>query len=390
VTQQRPTILVVDDTPANIDVVKEILYPDYHVQAAINGEAALDLISRGTPDLILLDVMMPGIDGYEVCLRLKNDEQTSSIPVIFLTAMDHVEDEAKGFEIGAADYIMKPVNPTILAARVATHIALNDQRKLLADALEMVTHSINYASRIQRSILPDLDVLSPTMEDFFVLWEPRDVVGGDIYWCDSWGDGLLIILADCTGHGVPGAFLTLLAKGALDKARRAADAGDLQGLISNFHRILQETLGQNFQGGESDDGLELGACYVGQGAESLKFVGAKFDLLIIQDGDATAIRGTRKGLGYRKIPNDQVFDTHEIELNGDPRFYMVSDGIIDQIGGERGRSYGKRRFQENLLSIQDIPMSEQKALIYAALIAYQGSQVRRDDISAIGFRVREG
>ncbi len=387
--QRRHTILVVDDTAANIDVVKAVLAPDYHVQAAINGASALALIARRKPDLILLDVMMPDMDGYEVCRRLKGDEQTSSIPVIFLTAKDHVEDEARGFEIGAADYIMKPVNPIILGARVATHLALSDQRKLLTDALEKVTHSINYASRIQRSILPDLEIIKPTMQDFFVLWEPRDVVGGDVYWCDYWGDGLLVILADCTGHGVPGAFLTLLAKGALDKAKNVASKGDLQGLMSGFHRILQETLGQHHQDGESDDGLELGACYIDLDANVLSFVGARFDLLVIQNGNADVVRGTKTSFGYRGIRADQIYDTHEIKLTNDQRFYLTSDGIVDQIGGERSRSYGKRRFRENLLGIQHLSMPEQQKRIYDAFIEYQGDEVRRDDISVIGFQVRE-
>jgi len=237
--------------------------------------------------------------------------------------------------------------------------------------------------------LPDMEIMKPIMKDFFVLWEPRDVVGGDIYWCDSWGDGLLVILVDCTGHGVPGAFLTLLAKGALDEAKNVASKGNLQGLISDFHRILQETLGQHHQDSEADDGLELGACYIDPNMQRVSFVGAKFDLLIADNGNIDVVKGTRKGLGYRGIPTNQHYDAHEVKLNGDQRFYMTSDGIIDQIGGERSRSYGKKRFKENLLHIQSLPMLEQKERIYSALIDYQGDQMRRDDISAIGFHVKD-
>jgi CheY-like chemotaxis protein len=383
------TILVVDDTPANIDVVKEILFPEYHIQAAINGASALDLIARKKPDLILLDVMMPGMDGYEVCRRLKEDVKTRSIPVIFLTAKDHVEDQARGFEIGAADYIMKPVNPTVLTARIATHIALSDHRKQLTDALEKVTHSINYASRIQRSTLPDLANIEPVMKDFFALWEPRDTVGGDIYWCGKWGDGLLVILADCTGHGVPGAFLTLLANGALDAAKNVVEAGNLEALVSNFHQILQETLGQHQDDGESNDGLDMGACYIPDILKTVIFVGAMFDLIVINDGEIDVIRGTKQGLSYRGIPKDQHYAANKIKLKGSPNFYMTSDGIIDQIGGERRRSYGKKRFRENLLKIQNLPMPEQKERIKDALVSYQGDEIRRDDISVIGFQVRE-
>ena len=126
------TILVVDDTPANIDVVKGVLSEGYFVQAAINGDMALKIVQKKKPDLILLDIMMPGIDGYEVCKRLKSDVTTHDIPVIFLTAKAEVEDETKGLELGAVDYITKPISPPILKARVKTQLEL----KLARDYLE--------------------------------------------------------------------------------------------------------------------------------------------------------------------------------------------------------------------------------------------------------------
>lgn len=128
----QATILVVDDTPNNIAVLTEILRGDYRVLAAINGEQALK-IARGDPppELILLDVMMPGMSGHEVCQRLKAESSTRKIPVIFVTAMNQVEDETQGFALGAVDYITKPVSPPIVKARVKTHLALYDQNREL-------------------------------------------------------------------------------------------------------------------------------------------------------------------------------------------------------------------------------------------------------------------
>ena len=124
----KKRILVVDDTATNIDLVSHILSQSYHVSAAINGEMALKIVKKLPPDLILLDIMMPDMDGYEVCLQLKKNPATSSIPIIFVTAMDQVEDETRGFEMGAADYIQKPISSPVLKARVETHLALADQR----------------------------------------------------------------------------------------------------------------------------------------------------------------------------------------------------------------------------------------------------------------------
>src|SRR4051812_2331284 len=128
----QATILVVDDTPSNIAVLMEILRGDYRILAATSGEQALK-IARGDPppDLILLDVMMPGMSGHEVCERLKADSSTRKIPVIFVTAMNQVDDKTRGFALGAVDYITKPVSPPIVKARVKTHLALYDQNREL-------------------------------------------------------------------------------------------------------------------------------------------------------------------------------------------------------------------------------------------------------------------
>ena len=123
--EYKPSILVVDDTPANLTLMTGLLQDDYQVRAATSGEKALKIaFSDNPPDLILLDIMMPEMDGHEVCRRLKADDKTREIPVIFLTAMSEVEDEEKGLNLGAVDYITKPVSPPIALVRIRSHLAL--------------------------------------------------------------------------------------------------------------------------------------------------------------------------------------------------------------------------------------------------------------------------
>ena len=125
-----PRILIVDDTPANIKVLHNLLREDYVLSVATSGAAALEIaFSDDRPDLVLLDVMMPEMDGHEVCRRFKADPRTRDVPVIFVTSMSEVEDEAKGFALGAVDYISKPIRPPIVEARVATHLELARTRK---------------------------------------------------------------------------------------------------------------------------------------------------------------------------------------------------------------------------------------------------------------------
>ena len=122
----KATILIVDDTPANLALLVDVLKSDYRTIVAINGEKALELaLSANPPDLILLDVMMPGLNGYEVCERLKAKPATSHIPVIFVTAMGEVDDETRGLDLGGVDYVTKPINPAIVKARIRTHLAVS-------------------------------------------------------------------------------------------------------------------------------------------------------------------------------------------------------------------------------------------------------------------------
>ena len=140
-TRITNTVLVVDDAPENIDLLDGVLNKDYKIKAALNGEKALKIAgSENPPDIILLDIEMPGMDGYEVCRRLKADPQTRDIPIIFVTAKSDESDETKGFEIGAVDYITKPFSPPIVQARVKTHLALKMMRQRVEDAFGRHVH----------------------------------------------------------------------------------------------------------------------------------------------------------------------------------------------------------------------------------------------------------
>lgn len=138
----KATILVVDDTPENIDILVGILSSDYKIRVAIDGPKALALAQKSTPDIILLDVMMPGMNGYEVCERLKQDPLTCHIPVIFVTALAETADETQGFALGAVDYITKPVSAPVVQARVKTHLALYDQKRLLEQQVKERTKEL--------------------------------------------------------------------------------------------------------------------------------------------------------------------------------------------------------------------------------------------------------
>jgi len=282
------------------------------------------------------------------------------------------------------------IQPTDDGGVIITYTDITERKKAenrLVNAYDIISGSIDYAARIQRSVLPDEKTFSSRFTDHFIMWEPRDVVGGDIYWNRAWGKGRLVILGDCTGHGVPGAFMTLIATGGLNNALLEVPEGEVANLMQRIHQQVQLTLGQHKDRAESDDGMELGICYFSPDMDELIFVGARFELYQVKSGEVEVIKGTKSGIGYSGIPFDQSFDEHKITEFRDVSFYMSSDGLVDQIGGEKSRMFGKKRFRQLLADINANPMAEQKSAIEHALVNYQGIQRRRDDIAVIGFKI---
>jgi serine phosphatase RsbU (regulator of sigma subunit) len=258
----------------------------------------------------------------------------------------------------------------------------------LTEALDVIASSISYASRIQRAILPESGLFDTILSDYFILWEPRDVVSGDMYWLTRWGEGVLLILGDCTGHGVPGAFVTLIASAALDQAQLDVEPGAVGKLIERTNQLIKNTLKQSERHGESDDGCDLGVCYISAKGTRVTFAGAGISLLSAPPGeDLVETKGDKRGIGYRRVAFDQTYSETVLPVVPGTRFYMSSDGLIDQIGGERRRAFGDARLRSLLDQYRDQPMANQKSLLVAALAEYQGREIRRDDVSLLGFRL---
>jgi putative two-component system response regulator len=190
-----PTVLVVDDSPPVLTLIGELLRGSHRVRVAPTGARALELVRAEPPDLVLLDILMPDLDGYEVCRRLKADPKLSEVPVIFLTALDDIDDEARGLDLGAVDYIAKPIVPALLRARVRTHLQL----KSTADALK--AHSNDLESQVQRRIGEILDTQDVTINLLAALAEARDnETGNHILRTQRYVRALAEVLAENPRH----------------------------------------------------------------------------------------------------------------------------------------------------------------------------------------------
>jgi len=255
----------------------------------------------------------------------------------------------------------------------------------LTEASAQISSSIEYASNIQKSLLPDEKTFRSALGDHFVAWEPKDVVGGDFYWVRDWAGGHLLILGDCTGHGVPGAFMTLIATATLNRSLRETPSGRLDELMSSVNGRIKTVLGENADGSMSDDGMDVGMVFFEDNRDAVWFCGAGISLFAKHAEEINEFKGTRHGVGFNTTSTDQDYNVIKIAMSNFDAFYLVSDGVFDQTGGERGHGYGKRRFKEAVMAADGQDFLEQKASLLGSIRAYQGDHPRRDDMTIIGF-----
>lgn len=265
---------------------------------------------------------------------------------------------------------------------------LKESEQRAASANRLILDSIRYASRIQSAILPPKDVLAGASRDHFLIWEPRDVVGGDFFWFQPAQGGHLVMVGDCTGHGVPGAFMTLITCGLLDRIVQSVPPDEPSRILGELHRGLQVLLGQDRGDGGTDDGLEAAACFISEAERQLVFSGARLSLWRTNGGAVDEIRGDRAGIGYRRFAHDTAFTDVPLELKNGSAFYLATDGLIDQVGGPRRIAFGKKRFAAFIAEHQARPMPEQAEALRRTVAAYQGYESRRDDLTVLGFTPR--
>ena len=385
-------ILIVDDSTENIDILTASL-SNYRKMIALNGERALKLaFGNHPPDLILLDINMPGINGYEVCHILKTHEETSDIPVIFLTSNTDSESIIKGFEMGASDYITKPFNTGELLARVKTQLTLKKSKDDIARLLthiegknRLITSSIEYAKTIQQALLPAREEINRIFPDHFILYQPKDIVSGDFYWGKECEDSILMAAVDCTGHGVPGAFMSILGMSLLKEASSHDRSLNPAEMLDILREKVKHALQQDENMDANKDGMDMALCKLDSSHKHLQYAGAYNPLYLIRDGELKEYKADRQpvAIHYREKP----FTNHSIDLQPGDCFYIFSDGFADQMGGEQERKIMSGKFKQWLLDTHTLPMEQQKEALLDRFNSWKGNTEQTDDILVIGIRV---
>lgn len=260
------------------------------------------------------------------------------------------------------------------------------QKLKIEEKNKEITDSINYAKIIQRSILPDPQEIMKAFPDSFGLYKPKDVVSGDFYWFAKQGDIAMIAAADCTGHGVPGALMSMLGNDKLHAAVGAnlADPGEI---LSFVNEGVKTTLKQDELHKSSQDGMDIALCCFDLKKNMLRYAGANRPLWLIRGGQLTEYKPTKSPIGGSTVGN-QKFIINEIQLKKGDSIYISTDGYADQQGGDKGKKLMSKNLKELLISIQHVPILEQEKVLEEKLRGWQGNFEQVDDILVIGIQVQ--
>lgn len=257
----------------------------------------------------------------------------------------------------------------------------------LEKANRSIGDGIRYAARLQGALLPPMTALDGAVREWTVGWNPLDGVGGDLYWAGKFEGQGVIALMDCTGHGVPGAFMSAVASSVLNRVLNHIGHDDPAKILSNINILMKSALHQDGgEGGYSNDGLDAAVCVIDPATRTLRFAGAGLSLFSVGATGHHQWRGDRFSLGYPDSRADFLFTSHEIAYGADQTFYLYTDGITDQVGGPHGRLIGKRRVHEILEGNAGLGLEAQKDILFERLAEWRGDEHRRDDMTFLAFR----
>jgi phosphoserine phosphatase RsbU/P len=376
---QKKTVLLVDDAPANIQIVNSILKDIYKIRIATSGAKALELAKVAPPpDLILLDVMMPEMDGYEVCTHLKLDPATRDIPVIFLTGQTEVEDETKGFDVGAVDYIHKPFSPAVVKARVHTHLVLRGIREQLAQQLLTIQKELETARQIQLSILPSE---IPNIEglDIAARYIPMTSVAGDFYdfiIVDEKHIGVLV--ADVSGHGMPAALIASMLKIAL--SAQAAHAADPAQVLLGLNQALCGKFQHHF--------VTAAYLYFDVQKGTVTYAGAGHPPLLLSGGPEGVRSIEENGLFLGKF-SFATYTSVVLPLKAGDRVLLYTDGIPETTN-PAGIEFGTDCFKQFLETERSTSADQFADRLLAELSRWsaRGSEDQDDDITIVAIHIK--
>ncbi len=370
-------VLLVDDAKANLDILVEGLKTDHKLSLALNGEMALQVAARTPPDLVLLDIMMPGMDGYEVCRRLRQMPETAEVPIMFLSSLEEVQNKTRGFEVGANDYLTKPFEMLEVKARVRSLL----KAKAYSDAVkEQIASELRVAREIQMGMLPhDFAPLEQAYGvSFSAVLEPAREVGGDLYGvCEAGSERLVVFLGDVSGKGIPASMFMVRA---ITLARL------LSREIAEPDRILARLNDELAADNPSGMFVTFLCAVYEPKTRRLSLANAghcRPVWLPITGAPRWAVQKLGTALGFEP---GLEFERTELELNQSDAVVFYTDGVSEAFNPQ-DECYGNERLLTDVATFTGQPASVITGTLLQKVRAFAGGAPQSDDIAILALKV---
>lgn len=427
------TVLYVDDEVQNLVSFNAAFRRTYKVLIAESGFKALEILANNTVCVIITDQRMPKMSGTELLEQVRN--MYPSIIRMVITGYSDVEAIIGAINKGQVfRYIIKPWDENELRITLDNALQLfaaeqnyrelfnelqqkviertaeieqqkeeisaqrdslellNQELKKQKESIELtnknITASITYALRIQQAILPGKSFIASLIKQSFIFYRSKDIVSGDFYWFRQKNEIVYFAAVDCTGHGVPGAFMSIVANNmlnhVLDTAQNKVTPAELLNLVSiNINKTLRNTVHDN----NIKDGMDIALCAYDKSNKSLQYAGAGNPLVIIRNSEIIEYKPDKFPVGELFDETFSSYRNNYISLQTDDMLYLYSDGYIDQFGGEHQRKFMKKNFQKLLISLHKYEIEVQKIFIEKAFDEWKGNNNQTDDVLIIGVKI---
>ena len=427
-------VLIIEDDAFVALLLREFLTKwGYNIVDIIaDGKNAIEAFKLHQPNLLLVDILLEGsMTGIDVVSAIKQDKE---VPVLYITADLDSDIIEKSMFTEPSGYLIKPFDENQLKATIETAVSsfskINKNLSKLKEELSMammqveeltetnahlitatfreralkqeleatkalieaqskkILDSINYSLRIQQSIIPSAEIFADALGKHCVFYKPKDVVSGDFPWLIKKDKYVYFGAIDCTGHGVPGAMMSMIGNLLLNAiVHNGNECKTPSEILAELHKAVVSTLKQDAEGNKAADGMDASLCRIDFEGNELLFSGAHLPMLFLRNGELETFKGDKFPVGGMQYRNRNTYSDHDIKLIEGDKFFIFSDGIIDQVGGEENMKLMTSRLKEFILENKDVPMLNFREKINAKFDEFKGNHKQVDDVLLIGVEI---
>lgn len=396
-------ILLLEDNLSDVMLLEKQLKKSgmkFLMHVADTRQEFLESLYIVEPDVVLSDHSLPSFNSLEAMKLVR--ECNPDLPFILVTGAVSEDFAVQCMKQGADDYILKS-SLTRLPAAIENCLARREisREKKMIESLHAklqsayneieamnkdMTDSIMYASRIQEAMLPQKELLEKYSESSCIFYRPKDIVSGDFYWFNETDNKLVVAVADCTGHGVPGALMSVIGNNLLNEIVIARNISASAKILDEMNKGIRKLLRQHLKGNRTQDGMDVSICVIDRKRQLLEFSAANHRLFLFRNNKPELIRGDRKSIGGYQANPGSSFTSHLLHYRKGDAIYMFSDGYADQFGGRNEKRMQTKNLIKLLQSTLSLGVQEQEQLLNDWLLKWKGNLKQTDDILLIGMQ----